>query len=550
MCSIVGVVGRRGGDVGPRLKRMMHAQEHRGPDGSGVFLNGEIRRGESVEDVDIDGLKSHRGLGHSRLKITGETGVQPLMDCTGKLCLVFNGEIWNYKELKRGLRKHEFRTDSDSEVIIHLVEEEYGGSLKEAVEKAMRRLDGDYAFAVMDDSSIVLARDPVGIKQLYYGVGGDLIAFASERGPLWEAGLKAMRLLPGDIVEIGDSVKIYPSLKLNMPEAIVEDEQRALEGYKSSLFDAVRKRIAERGKVGVIFSGGIDSTLIAKVADVLGTKLTCYTAGLPESEDVKAATRAAEALGLDLKVSALSEERIIELLQEVIKAIEDWNILQVEVAIPVFAAVRKASMDDMKVLLTGQGADELFAGYDWYPDVLRDEGEEGLQKAMWNDLINLYKETLEREDKITMYHSIELRVPYLDPMVIDTAMKISPKLKTKEKDDIRKHLHRKLAAEVGIPDFLAWRPKDAAQHGSMVHETLEKAARNLGFHKLRIMGEENTEKLGSVYRYRGEYGKAYVKLYLETLAYELGVLPEDARKAFEEKMGDKLPDALELLKEG
>jgi asparagine synthase (glutamine-hydrolysing) len=549
MCSIAGVVDRRGLDVGPMLKSMMHAQEHRGPDGSGVFLNGKIRKGESVEDIELDGLKGFRGLGHSRLKITGETGVQPLMDCTGKLYLVFNGEIWNYRELKKGLKKHELKTDSDSEVIIHLIEEEYNGSLKKAVDRATKRLDGDYAFAVADNDSIVLVRDPVGIKQLYYGVSDDLIAFASERTPLWKAGLTAMRLLPGDIIEIRDSVKIHPSLKMEMPKVKITDEQAALECYSQSLFDAVRKRIAGRDKVGVIFSGGIDSTLIAKVADVLGMKLTCYTAGLPESEDVKMARRAAEVLGLNLKVSALSEERIIELLPEVIKAIEDWNILQVEVAVPVFAAVRKASMDNMKVLLTGQGADELFAGYDWYPDVLRDEGEEGLQKAMWNDLMNLYKETLEREDKITMYHSIELRVPYLDPKVIDTAMKISPKLKTKKKDNIRKHLHRKMAEVVGTPDFLAWRPKDAAQHGSMVHETLEKAARSLGFHNLEVREGENTEKLGSVYRYKGEYGKAYVKLYLETLAYEQGAMPEDAKKAFEEKMGDELPDALELLKE-
>jgi asparagine synthase (glutamine-hydrolysing) len=336
--------------------------------------------------------------------------------------------------------------------------------------------------------------------------------------------------------------------ELDRPKEQITDETEALRAYEKAIKSAVEKRITGHEKVGVIFSGGVDSTLIAKLARDLGADVTCYTAGLPDSDDVIAARDAASSMGLKLRINELNEDKILEYLPEIIEAIEDWNQLQVEVSLPVFSSVKEAKKDGQRVLLTGQGADELFAGYDWYPRVLEEEGEEGLEASLWNDIKNLYKETLEREDKITMHNSIELRVPFLDTEVIHASMSIPIKFKTQTRDEMRKHIHRRLAEKVGVPYKLAWRKKDAAQHGSNVHETLENLALELGFSSLEVEYRPENEELGSVYRYRDSYGSPNTRLFLDTIAYHKGLMDTKTRKNFEVAMGDGLVRVKELIK--
>lgn len=165
-------------------------------------------------------------------------------------------------------------------------------------------------------------------------------------------------------------------------------------------------------------------------------------------------------------------------------------------------------------------------------------------------LLNLYRETLEREDKITMAFSIELRVPYLDPEVVKLAMSIDPKLKVfSEKDNVGKHVHRELAEEEGIPSILTKRPKDAAQHGAGIHDAIAEIAVTKGFSKelaksIGYKGEISIkEKLGSSHRYGYKYTKTdiwsspdHIQLYLDTIAWDKGLLPEDEKRVLEPYM--------------
>lgn len=141
-----------------------------------------------------------------------------------------------------------------------------------------------------------------------------------------------------------------------------------------------------------------------------------------------------------------------------------------------------AHEDGLKVMLTGQGADELFAGYPWYRTIVEKDGYNSLKRYMVGDVLNLYRETLEREDKITMVNAVELRVPYLDPKVIKIAMQIDDKLKIRSpKDELEKLIHMELAKRIRIPADLAERPKKAAQHGSGIHEAILVVAQKNGF---------------------------------------------------------------------
>jgi asparagine synthase (glutamine-hydrolysing) len=308
----------------------------------------------------------------------------------------------------------------------------------------------------------------------------------------------------------------------------------AVEGYKKALVEAMEKRTQDFQEIGIIFSGGIDSVLIAYLAAKLVPKVVCYTCGVRDSSDIAYAHQIADRLNLDLKVAELSMGEVEKLIPEVIRVIEDTNAGQVEVALPVYGAVRLAHKDGIRVMLTGQGADELFGGYPWYAKVAEKEGYKKLRRHMVEDLLLLYKETLEREDKITMAHSIELREPFLDPDVIRVALEIDLRLNVKGgRDNFGKHVQRRLAQNLGIPNDIAYRVKEAAQHGSGIHDVIDAIARKRGFDVSSVpSGYQDAlmlrERIGSSQRYGYLYGhekiwttEPHVQMYLDFITKQL-----------------------------
>ncbi|MGI0040127.1 MAG: asparagine synthetase B family protein, partial [Nitrososphaera sp.] len=404
----------------------------------------------------------------------------PFSSCDGRHVLEHNGEIYNYKKIRKRLEKrHKFSTTTDSEVVVHLLEDHLrNDSLLGAIKRTVAELDGVYALAIQDKvtGETALVRDRIGVRQLYHADTGSYVAFASERKALWRIGIRepTKSILPGCAMIISPGGKlesfhvadpIPPKVKLTH-----KTTKSAVEGYRKALIEAMEKRTQDFQRIGIIFSGGIDSVLVAYLAAKMVPEVVCYTGGVKGSHDIAYARQIAERLGLKLKVAELDEEAVERLVPEVISVIEDANAGQVEVALPVYSAVKLAHQDGMKVMLTGQGADELYGGYSWYAKVAEKEGYEKLRERMVEDLLLLYKETLEREDKITMAHSIELREPFLDSEVIRVALATELRLNVKGGNDILgKHVHRKLAQSLGIPKDIAYRVKEAAQHGSGMH---------------------------------------------------------------------------------
>jgi len=459
--------------------------------------------------------------------------------------LVHNGEIYNHKELRKELSdNHRFRTKSDSEVIVHLVEEyiSTGNDLLKAINKTANMLDGIYAFAIKDCQTglIALARDQLGVRQLYYTDNEDILAFASERKSLRSISPKAeiKRIMPGTIVLVDSSFSIRQfemdrSLlsKAEGKKIIYQTKEDAVLAYKQALMTSMKKRTRELEKVGIIFSGGIDSVLIAYLAKKMVPNVACYCGGLEGSPDILFTKEVAKRLNLPLYVNELSVQDVEKILPKIVEVIEDNNVGQVEVAIPVFAAIELAHRDGLKVMYTGQGADELFGGYPWYPRIVEREGYSTLGKHMANDLSLLYKETLEREDKIAMYHSVEIREPYLDTEVIRVALRTKLELNVIGKDDIYgKRIHRDLAIKLGIPYDVAYRKKEAAQHGSGIHEALNSIAKAHGYDAFTVpenyLGQLNSrEKVGSSQRYGFKYCEhslwamlPHVQLYLDQIS--------------------------------
>lgn len=530
MCTICGHFVFEGkircNDIHDMLKKM----EHRGPDTHGACLDGEVHRTVTIDEL-TPALKGEArvALGHSRLSIVGERGAgQPFVSCDGKLTLIHNGEIYNYQKLRSLLyRQHSVKTTSDSEVIVHLLEEAYRGDLLDAMQKVAPLLDGMYAMAVTDGESVVVARDPVGKKPVYFIENDGVVYFASEKKALWNGQKDPTRLYPGDLLKVDrHGPAVVKGYHLQFPQIDITDFRQAVEEYKQTLIHAVQKRLTglTESVIGVIFSGGIDSVLISKLLQREGKNIICYCTGTPDSGDIIAAKQVAEELGLELKNTIIDEKTVEGLLPEVVRQVEEAGLLQVEVAIPMYLAAKLAAEDGIRVMFTGQAADELFAGYPWYIDVLKEHGYLRLHEKLWEDLSLLYTDTLEREDKLTMAHSIELRAPYLDRDVIQTAMRISPRLKIEgEVDELRKRVHREAAVELGVPPALSFRAKDPAQSGSGIHGLIKRIAERKAGKIDSALVDENLERdKGSLYRYGDEvYGDDAARFYLQRLEQQI-----------------------------
>lgn len=541
------MLSKTGENVVPLVSSMLSCMVHRGPDGAGLVADGQIVKSNSIEMMQsqFQKVSGKSAMGHTRLAIVGGTcGAQPFSSCDGRLVLVHNGEIYNYKEIRKKLEKrHKFNTTTDSEVIVHLLEDHHRkNSLVGAIKRTVAELDGVYALAIQDmqTGETALVRDRIGVRQLYYTDTKDLVVFASERKALWKIGIEepTRRIMPGSVIIISPDGRLN-SFQVADPippkVRIVHKTMRlAVEGYKKVLVEAMEKRTQDFKEIGIIFSGGIDSVLVAYLAAKMVPKVVCYTCGVKGSSDIANARQIADRLDLQLKVAELDYDSVEKLIPEVINVIEDTNAGQVEVALPVYGAVRLAHQDGIKVMLTGQGADELFGGYSWYAKVAEKEGYRKLRRHMIEDLLLLYKETLEREDKITMAHSIELREPFLDPEVIKVALGIDLRLNVKGGwDTFGKHVHRRVAQSFGIPKDIAYRIKEAAQHGSGMHDVIDTIASSRGFEASSIPTSyldalRLRERIGSSQRYGYLFGdekiwiaEPHVQMYLDSISKKL-----------------------------
>ncbi|RMF30196.1 MAG: asparagine synthase (glutamine-hydrolyzing) [Candidatus Nitrosothermus koennekii] len=506
MCGIAGILSKSEEDMTSSIKKMLISMQTRGPDGIGLAISNKLlyMNWDAIKDVRVE---HNDVMAHARLAIVGGLkGSQPFTDCNNRIIVEHNGEIYNYKELRRELGEHKFRTNTDSEVIIHLLEEHYKGDLYQALKIVLKKLDGIFAIVAKDEKYTALVRDSLGIRQLYYGNNEEMLAFASEKKALWAIEIKNVkRVLPGHIILIDNERKeIVKDEKVLEPIRYHEriyDMDNAINAYYNALIKSMKKRTQDLDRIGVIFSGGIDSVIIAKLASEMVGDVRCYCAGLIGSHDIDYSRKIAKALGLRLEVNELTKEDIEELLPDIIETIEETNVGQVEVAIPVYAAIQLASNDGLRVVLSGQGADELFGGYPWYSKIVESKGYEQFHGYLKNDLLLLYKETLEREDKIAMAHSVEMRVPYLDLEVVSVAMSIDPRLKVFKDDRYGKRVHRELAKRLGIQDNIAYRNKEAAQHGSGIHDVIKEIARKKYKKHIANINRIDREPIGSSQRY-------------------------------------------------
>ncbi|MBN1862766.1 MAG: asparagine synthase B [Dehalococcoidales bacterium] len=462
MCGIVAICGHGAGRYAATVDDMLACLAHRGPDDQGVLLK---------EDV---------ALGQKRLSIMDVAGGhQPIFTGDRRKCIVCNGEIYNHPALKKQLSGHKFRTNSDTESILHLFEEEGKASLP--------RLDGMFAFVLYDGRDILVARDPLGIKPLYQGSKDNLLFFASEIKAL-EGVVDSIREFPAGHYyssKTGDYTRYYQIPRHTREE---QDIDTITATIRKKLTRAVEKRLMSDVPLGVFLSGGIDSSIIASVARRYLDPLSSFSVGMAGSPDLGYARRVAEFLGTDHHEYVYTQDEVLEILPEVIYHLESYDPPLVRSAIPTFFVSRLASKY-VKVILTGEGSDELFAGYRYFEDI---DEEKTLHDESVRIVSGLHNLNLQRVDRITMAHSLEGRVPFLDLDFVAYVLAIDPRLKLSDEDTMEKWLLRK-AFSGYLPDEVLSRTKmefaDGCGSSQLITRYVEEAISDAEFQAERQPAE-------------------------------------------------------------
>jgi len=437
MCGIAGCIGVR--DV-ETINRMLDALPHRGPNDRGIHINGN-----SV-------------FGHTRLSIVDVTGGhQPILANGGTLGIICNGEVYNFYQLREKLLpRYHFETQSDTEVILHLYQDKGPECIKE--------LDGMFAFALYDGDDFMMARDPIGIKPLYYGYKDGNLYFTSELGAMTLAGVDEVHEFPAGHYYTPKEgfVKYYQIPEIE--DHLLTDIDATCGLIRETFIHAVKKRLLADPEVpvGSFCSGGIDSSLVAAIAADEIPHLHTFVVGMQDenedvSDDIKAARVAASHIGSTHHELIFTEEEYYEALPIVIKKLESYDPSLVRCAVPCYFTCKLAA-EYVTVVLTGEGADELFTGYHYMKHFPFDK----LNMEARRCIGNLHNINLQRADRMGMLFSLELRVPFLDVDMVDLSMKIPPELKIREHHGakIEKWILRKAFEDTGyLPDEILWRYK-------------------------------------------------------------------------------------------
>ncbi|AKS42824.1 asparagine synthase B [Wenzhouxiangella marina] len=454
MCSILGIFDLPAGQPGLRgiALEASRRQRHRGPDWSGIH----------VDDQAI--------IAHERLAIVDiDSGAQPLTSPDGKLVLGVNGEIYNHRALRAQCPDYEFQTGSDCEVILALYRQ-HGVDF-------LDKLNGIYAFVLWDleHSRYLIARDPIGVMPLYYG--------RDEEGRLWVASeMKAIEpncvqvqaFPPGHVLDSrdGEIRRWYSPDWRAFEKADAPADTGKLRG---ALEHAIHRQLMCDVPYGVLLSGGLDSSLVAAIAKLYADRrvesddteaawwprLHSFAIGLEGSPDLAAARIAADAIGTQHHEFHYTIDEGLDALDDVIRHIETFDVTTIRASTPMFLLARRIKAMGIKMVLSGEGADEIFGGYLYFhkaPDA-RAFHEETVRKI---DKLHLFD--CLRANKSMAAWGVEARVPFLDLEFLDHAMRLDPAAKMAGPGRPEKGILRE-AGQGLLPDEILWRQKEQFSDG-------------------------------------------------------------------------------------
>ena len=456
MCGIAAILNIRKQTPELREKALAMARKirHRGPDWSGIYCGGSAI------------------LAHERLSIVDpQSGGQPLYSPDKKVVLAVNGEIYNHREIRKEYAgKYDFQTGSDCEVILALYKE-YGIHFLE-------KLNGIFAFVLYDSEKdeFLIARDPIGVIPLYIGYDSDgKVYCASELKALEGFCERYEPFLPGHCYYSKDRKMTRWYVRDWTQYEAVADAPASVSALREGLEKAVREQLMSDVPYGVLLSGGLDSSVISAIAKRYAARrvetdgkmaawwpqLHSFAIGLEGAPDLAKAREVADFIGTVHHEIHYTIQEGLDALRDVIYYIETYDVTTVRASTPMYLLARVIKSMGIKMVLSGEGADEIFGGYLYFhkaPDA-RAFHEETVRK-----LSKLYLYDCLRANKSLAAWGVEGRVPFLDKEFLDVAMRLNPEAKMCPGKTIEKKIVREAFADL-LPESVAWRQKEQFSDG-------------------------------------------------------------------------------------
>ncbi len=469
MCGIVAIlnVKQQTQDLRQKALKMSQKIRHRGPDWSGIYCGGSAI------------------LAHERLSIVDpESGGQPLFSPDKQQVLAVNGEIYNHQEIRRRFAgQYDFQTRSDCEVILSLYRE-WRRKLPTteqvlSISSLLEQLSGIFAFVLYDEQNneFLIARDPIGVIPLYIGYDEDgTVYVASELKALEGQCERYEPFLPGHYLYSREGINMQRYYQRDWFEYnAVKDNSASVDAIHDALQDAVRRQLMSDVPYGVLLSGGLDSSVISAIAEKFSQnriednsqtraywpRLHSFAVGLKGAPDLEKARQVAEHIGTVHHEINYTVQEGLDAIRDVIYYIETYDVTTVRASTPMYLLARVIKSMGIKMVLSGEGADEIFGGYLYFhkaptPQDFHEETVRKLSKLHLYDCL--------RANKSLAAWGIEGRVPFLDKEFLDVAMRTNPQAKMCPGQTIEKKIIREAFAHL-LPDEVAWRQKEQFSDG-------------------------------------------------------------------------------------
>ena len=506
MCGIVAIYNnqiRFDKDMRSKCLEMSKKVRHRGPDWSGIY---------SADNAI---------LAHERLSIVDiKSGRQPLFSNDENIILTVNGEIYNHLDFRNSSKiDYEYQTNSDCEVIIPLYKK-YGCEL-------VNHINGIFSFFIYNKSenSFFVARDPIGVIPLYMGNDDNgTYYFSSEMKCLVGKCSKIKEFPPGHYMTNNDNnpIKYYNKDWMNYDNIKNNNSKTDL---RESLEDAVKRQLMSDVPFGVLLSGGLDSSVISSIVkkfskkriesnqekDAWWPQIHSFAVGLKGSPDLIAASKVSKHLGTIHHEIHFTIQEALDSLEDVIYYLETYDVTTVRASTPMYLMARYIKSMGVKMVLSGEGADEIFGGYLYFHKApnAREFHEETVRKINKLHLFDCL-----RANKSLSAWGVEGRVPFLDKEFIDYSMNIDPKLKMISSDKIEKHILRD-SFNGYLPNDILWRQKEQFSDGvgykwiDSLKEHAEKSVSDKDYNNRLIIFPVNTPKSKEEFLFRRIFEKHF-----------------------------------------
>lgn len=483
MKTIIAALNKRGGEVASELIKVL---EKVSAGKSGYFeVSTPLKHTTegNYQQLHIQDINSPVAVGYATTTASAQNRLQVIQ--SNNATVLFNGTI--YAPNAKTMVTKTFQSQVDYVKI------------RKFIEKA----EGDFTFIFLETARMHVARDVMGVEPLYFGENDELAAVASNRRALWELGIPRQESFPpghlADITYQGFKFEPIKTLKYTGPKALGMEE--AAQTVQELLERSVQLRVAGLQVVAVAFSGGLDSSIIAHLAKKYCDNVQLMHVSLENQPETEEAWIAAEMLDLPMQVHLFKEKDVEETVPKVVELIEEADPLKVSVGVPFYWIAEKTAEAKLQVLLAGQGADELFGGYQRYVKEYLQNGDEQVSHTMFNDVAGIYKSNLERDVKICRFHDVQLRLPFASYKVAKFVTSLPAELKFENRtNSLRKLVLRKVAKNLGIPESIVQKPKKAVQYSTGINSVLKKLAKKrdkpLGNYLEDILEQNIVGKIG------------------------------------------------------